>query len=62
MRRVDLGVVGYEQAAADMRGWVAERQEGRAEDRLFLLSHPPVVTYGPRTDPADLPTGMRIVR
>ncbi|MGI8867805.1 MAG: lipoyl protein ligase domain-containing protein [Mycobacteriales bacterium] len=23
-------------------------------DRLFLLEHPPVVTYGRRTDPADL--------
>ena len=57
MQRVDLGVVDYEQAAADMRGWVAERQEGRAEDRLFLLSHPPVITYGPRTSPDDLPAG-----
>jgi lipoate-protein ligase B len=61
VQRVDLGVVDYEQAAADMRGWVAERQDGRAEDRLFLLSHPPVVTYSPRTDPADLPTGMQLV-
>ncbi|MFC0548082.1 lipoyl(octanoyl) transferase LipB [Kutzneria chonburiensis] len=61
VQRVDLGVVDYERAAADMRGWVAERQEGRAEDRLFLLSHPPVVTYSPRTDPADLPTGMQLV-
>ena len=39
-----------------MRGWVAERQAGSVPDRLFLLSHPPVVTYGPRTRPEDLPS------
>ena len=38
-----------------MRGWVEERVEGKAEDRLFLLSHPPVITYGPRTVLDDLP-------
>jgi lipoyl(octanoyl) transferase len=38
-----------------MRGWVEERVEGAAEDRLFLLSHPPVITYGPRTVLDDLP-------
>ncbi|HEU5420272.1 MAG TPA: lipoyl(octanoyl) transferase LipB [Streptosporangiaceae bacterium] len=55
IQRVDLGEVGYEQAMRDMREWVAERKDGRAGDRLFLLSHPPVVTYGPRTSLADLP-------
>jgi lipoyl(octanoyl) transferase len=55
IKRVDLGVVEYEQAARDMREWVAERQAGRADDRLFLLSHPPVVTYGPQTRPDELP-------
>jgi hypothetical protein len=38
-----------------MRSWVGECQAGAAGDRLFLLSHPPVVTYGPRTRPEDLP-------
>ncbi|NUU24249.1 MAG: lipoyl(octanoyl) transferase LipB [Streptomycetaceae bacterium] len=38
-----------------MAGWVRERQEGRAGDRLFLLSHPPVVTYSAYTPAADLP-------
>ena len=55
VQRIDLGEVGYEQAMAGMREWVAERKDGRAGDRLFLLSHPPVVTYGPRTSLADLP-------
>jgi lipoyl(octanoyl) transferase len=52
---VDLGEIEYEVAAKDMATWVAERIDGEAEDRLFLLSHPPVITYGPRTSLADLP-------
>ncbi|TNC23448.1 lipoyl(octanoyl) transferase LipB [Amycolatopsis alkalitolerans] len=55
LTRVDLGEVPYREAAEAMRGWVAECQDGAVGDRLFLLSHPPVVTYGPRTSPADLP-------
>jgi lipoyl(octanoyl) transferase len=55
LARIDLGEVPYAEAAEAMRGWVAECQAGAAGDRLFLLSHPPVVTYGPRTSPADLP-------
>ena len=35
-----------------MAGWVNERRAGLAGDRLFLLSHPPVITYGSRTAPA----------
>jgi lipoyl(octanoyl) transferase len=55
IERVDLGEVDYEVAAKDMAGWVEERQAGQAGDRLFLLSHPPVITYGQRTSLADLP-------
>ncbi len=55
IERVDLGAVEYEVAAADMKTWVEERSSGDAGDRLFLLSHPPVITYGPRTSLADLP-------
>ncbi|MGZ0149338.1 lipoyl(octanoyl) transferase LipB [Kribbella sp. WER1] len=55
MQRVDLGEVEYDVAAKDMRRWVEERVEGKAEDRLFLLSHPPGITYGPRTVLDDLP-------
>ncbi|MFC5267620.1 lipoyl(octanoyl) transferase LipB [Kribbella qitaiheensis] len=55
LKRVDLGVVDYEVAGKDMKTWVEERIAGEAEDRLFLLSHPPVITYGPRTSLDDLP-------
>jgi lipoyl(octanoyl) transferase len=55
MQRVDLGEVDYEVAAKEMRGWAEERVAGTAGDRLFLLSHPPVITYGPRTVLDDLP-------
>jgi lipoyl(octanoyl) transferase len=60
LERVDLGEIGYEDARARMAGWVRERRAGLAGDRLFLLSHPPVVTYGPRTSAADLPAGLGI--
>lgn len=55
LKRVDLGEVDYEVAGKDMKTWVEERIAGEAEDRLFLLSHPPVITYGPRTSLEDLP-------
>ena len=47
LARVDLGAIPYAEAADAMSRWVAECQSGAAGDRLFLLSHPPVVTYGP---------------
>ncbi|WAL66910.1 lipoyl(octanoyl) transferase [Amycolatopsis cynarae] len=55
LTRVDLGEIPYATASEWMRAWVAECQEGREGDRLFLLSHP-VVTFGPRTSPVDLPS------
>ncbi|MER6372515.1 lipoyl(octanoyl) transferase LipB [Streptomyces mirabilis] len=55
MERVDLGEVPYEVAQADMAGWVAERKQGRTGDRLFLLTHPPVITYTARTPADQLP-------
>ena len=64
LARVDLGEVEYHAAIAAMNGWVAQCQAGTAGDRLFLLSHPPVVTYGSRTSPADLPaaaSGLPVV-
>jgi lipoyl(octanoyl) transferase len=54
LQRVDLGEVDYLEAIDAMAGWTAERRAGTAGDRLFLLSHPPVITYGQRTDPVDL--------
>ena len=64
LTRVDLGEIEYDAATTAMQGWVAECQAGTAGDRLFLLSHPQVVTYGSRTSPADLPpaaSGLRVV-
>jgi lipoyl(octanoyl) transferase len=58
LERVDLGEGPYTEAIEAMGGWVAERRAGQAGDRLFLLSHPPVITYGHRTDPADLRLGQ----
>jgi lipoyl(octanoyl) transferase len=55
MHRVDLGEVPYSEALQSMATWVDERREGRAPDRLFLLSHPPVITYGKNTALSDLP-------
>jgi len=60
LERVDLGEVEYGDAVARMGRWVAERQAGTVGDRLFLLSHPPVITYGPRTETADLPADLAI--
>jgi lipoyl(octanoyl) transferase len=60
LERVDLGEVGYDDARTRMAGWVKECREGLAGDRLFLLSHPPVVTYGPRTAAGDLPADLGI--
>jgi lipoyl(octanoyl) transferase len=65
LQRVDLGEVDYAEAAVAMEGWAQECREGRAGDRLFLLTHPPVVTYGPRTPAEHLPTvtaGLPTVR
>ncbi|WP_439677757.1 lipoyl(octanoyl) transferase LipB [Embleya sp. MST-111070] len=53
--RVDLGRLAYPFAQTEMARWVAERQRGTAPDRLFLLTHPPVITYSARTPAADLP-------
>ncbi|WP_089250327.1 lipoyl(octanoyl) transferase LipB [Asanoa hainanensis] len=55
LRRVDLGEVPYEEALSDMREWVDQRRSSAAPDRLFLLSHPPVITYGRHTPTEDLP-------
>jgi lipoyl(octanoyl) transferase len=58
--RIDLGEIPYPDAMTLMAGWVAERRAGQAPDRLFLLGHPPVVTYGKGTPLSDLPVGSDI--
>ncbi|BAL88550.1 putative lipoate-protein ligase [Actinoplanes missouriensis 431] len=59
--RVDLGEVDYDTAVREMAGWADERRAGVAPDRLFLLSHPPVITYGRRTPPGDLPADLSAI-
>jgi lipoyl(octanoyl) transferase len=58
MERVDLGEVPYEEAMRRMAGWTAERHAGTAPDRLFLLSHPAVITYGHPTPRTELPEDL----
>ena len=61
MERVDLGEIPYEDAMRRLAGWAEERQSGAAPDRLFLLSHPPLITYGHTTPlAAMLPDPSRI--
>ncbi|GAB3433730.1 lipoyl(octanoyl) transferase LipB [Flindersiella endophytica] len=56
LERVDLGEVPYTQAIEAMREWVQQRRDDEIGDRLVLLSHPEVITYGSRTPPEELPT------
>ena len=55
LERVDLGEVPYPEAIEAMRGWVEQRRAGVIADRLALLTHPAVITYGSRTPPDELP-------
>jgi lipoyl(octanoyl) transferase len=59
--RVDLDEVDYGTAVTWMAEWAEERRAGAAPDRLFLLSHPPVITHGRRTPPADLPRDLSAI-
>jgi lipoate-protein ligase B len=49
-----LGQVRYADALALQQQAVADRIAGRTGDRLLLVEHPPVVTLGRSTDPANL--------
>ncbi|WP_174864749.1 lipoyl protein ligase domain-containing protein [Streptomyces spinoverrucosus] len=55
MERIDLGEVPYAAAQTDMVRWVEERKQGLAANRLFLLTHPAVITYTARTPNDQLP-------
>lgn len=55
LERVDLGEVPYAAAQTDMVRWVDERKQGFAANRLFLLTHPAVITYTARTPNDQLP-------
>ncbi len=43
-----------------MTDWVGRRRAGEIPDRLTLLVHPPVITYGSRTPPAELPARLTV--
>ncbi|GGY20155.1 lipoyl(octanoyl) transferase LipB [Streptomyces djakartensis] len=60
LERVDLGKVPYSDAVAEMQQWVRQRQEGVIKDRLVLLTHPAVITYGARTPAHELPRSTSI--
>jgi len=60
LERVDLGEVPYPEAIASMADWVRQRREGLIGDRLVLLSHPAVITYGVRTPRTELPVNTAI--
>lgn len=55
LERVDLGEAPYAAAQTDMVRWVEERKQGLAANRLFLLTHPAVITYTARTPNDQLP-------
>jgi lipoyl(octanoyl) transferase len=60
LERIDLGEIPYADAVAEMGTWVGQRREGLIADRLILLTHPPVITYGVRTPRHELPVHTRI--
>jgi len=49
-----LGRVGYTEGLALQQRLVVERREGKIEDTLLLLEHPPVITLGRNSDPAHV--------
>ncbi|RCW28684.1 lipoyl(octanoyl) transferase [Ciceribacter lividus] len=52
--RISDGLVSYEEALATMEAEVAAIAEGRADELVWLLEHPPLYTAGTSADPADL--------
>jgi lipoyl(octanoyl) transferase len=48
------GLVGYEEAVAEMEARVAAIAEGRARERVWLVEHPPLYTAGTSARDEDL--------
>ena len=48
------GLVGYEEAVAEMEARVAAIAEGRAPERVWLVEHPPLYTAGTSARDEDL--------
>ncbi|MFQ6000239.1 MAG: lipoyl(octanoyl) transferase LipB [Anaerolineae bacterium] len=54
MYLLDLGLEPYNRALDLQHRLVAARREGRIEDLLILLEHPPVITLGRRGDESNI--------
>ena len=54
MHLLDLGLELYDRALNLQHCLVAARREGRIEDVLLLLEHPPVITLGRRGDESNI--------
>ncbi|MCQ1778707.1 lipoyl(octanoyl) transferase LipB [Neorhizobium galegae] len=52
--RISDGLVPYEEAVAEMEREVAAIADGRADELVWLLEHPPLYTAGTSADAADL--------
>lgn len=50
----ELGIVSYSEALRLQHRLVAARREGRIEDVLILLEHPPAITLGRRGDEKNI--------
>ncbi|BBF69045.1 MULTISPECIES: lipoyl(octanoyl) transferase LipB [Sphingomonas] len=52
--RIDLAPVDYPAALTDMEARAAAIYEGQAQERVWLLEHPPLYTAGTSADPVEL--------
>jgi len=52
--RISDGLVPYEEAVAEMEHEVAAIADGKADELVWLLEHPPLYTAGTSADVADL--------
>jgi lipoyl(octanoyl) transferase len=52
--QVSEGLIAYDEAVAAMEARAAAIAEGRADELVWLLEHPPLYTAGTSADPADL--------
>ncbi len=52
--RVSDGLVGYEEAVAEMERQVALIADGEADELVWLVEHPPLYTAGTSADSKDL--------
>jgi len=51
---VEPGLIGYQQAVAEMESRVESIRHGRAPERVWLLEHPPLYTAGTSARAGDL--------